>query len=121
MSLKELVHRFGKISDWNTRYQEVQCLSALHSDLERVPSVVTTFKHWYDSIPRGEEIHPEDREHGQDSPRDEGSQFVPALAGFQSEHEVEIPFMLTSEKKKNSENHSAGIKTAVHWVCLGLF
>ena len=23
---------------------------------------------------------------------------VPALAGFQSEHEVEIPFMLTSEE-----------------------
>ena len=25
--------------------------------------------------------------------------FVPALAGFQSEHEVEIPFMLTSEEE----------------------
>ena len=37
---------------------------------------------------------------------------IPALAGFQSEHEVEIPFMLTTEK--NSENHSAGIKTAAH-------
>ena len=33
---------------------------------------------------------------------------VPALAGFQSEHEVEIPFMLTSEE--DSETTARGPK-----------
>ena len=46
-----------------------------------------------------------------------GRLLVPVLAGFQSEHEVEIPFMLTTD----SENPRTGIKTAAHWRCLGLF
>ena len=46
--------------------------------------------------------------------------FVPALAGFQSEHEVEIPFMLTTEND-DSETGRTGIETAAHWRCLVLF
>ena len=44
---------------------------------------------------------------------------IPALAGFQSEHEVEIPFMLTTEE--NSETYRTGIKNAVDWEGLGIF
>ena len=43
----------------------------------------------------------------------------PVLAGFQSEHAVEIPLMLTTEE--NSENHSAGPKKAADWRGSGLF
>ena len=47
-------------------------------------------------------------------------ELIPALAGFQSEHAVEIPFMLTTTTN-DSENPRTGIKTAAHWRCLGLF
>ena len=49
-----------------------------------------------------------------------GQSSIPALAGFQSEHAVEIPSMLTTENE-NSENHSKGVETAAYWRCLGLF
>ena len=38
-------------------------------------------------------------------------QEIPALAGFQSEHAVEIPFMLTTEN--DSESSRTGIENAV--------
>ena len=46
---------------------------------------------------------------------------IPALAGFQSEHAVEIPFMLTTENDDDSESSRTGIETAAYWGCLGLF
>ena len=39
---------------------------------------------------------------------------IPALAGFQSEHAVEIPFMLTTENDDDdSESSRTGIENAV--------
>ena len=52
----------------------------------------------------------------------------PALAGFQSEHDVEIPFMLTSEEENDSEIAARGSKRpriggvwdySSNWKCSG--
>ena len=50
-----------------------------------------------------------------------GSILFPALAGFQSEHAVEIPFMLTTEReRKSSHGNQNGRSLEVFWTILAI-
>ena len=45
---------------------------------------------------------------------------IPALAGFQGEHAVEIPFMLTTKEEEDYESGRTGMKNTVDWGGLGV-